>query len=178
MICNTCKIEKPLSEMVPRRDRPCGFSKQCKACNRAKSLAWGRNHQERTRERAKEWRSKNIEYARKRDKERSKDERRRVGSRASAKARYARQRAEMLAAYGGKCVCCGETEGRFLTLEHIFHDGSQHRASKGPNQIVSDLRRLGWPKDRYTLLCMNCNWSERNGGPCPHKAGPKFIVVG
>lgn len=32
--------------------------------------------------------------------------------------------------------------------------------------------KLGWPKDRYRLLCYNCNIARaRHGGRCPHEDG-------
>jgi hypothetical protein len=31
---------------------------------------------------------------------------------------------EMLSAYGGKCVCCGESEYKFLAIDHINGGGS------------------------------------------------------
>src|SRR5689334_14898203 len=30
-------------------------------------------------------------------------------------------------AYGDSCVCCGETNPLFLTLDHINNDGNKHR---------------------------------------------------
>ena len=33
--CNTCKIDKPISDMVKRPDRPNGYRKLCKACKSA-----------------------------------------------------------------------------------------------------------------------------------------------
>ena len=32
--CIICKVEKPLSEYTPRKDRPCGYDGRCKECNR------------------------------------------------------------------------------------------------------------------------------------------------
>jgi len=83
---------------------------------------------------------------------------------------------EMLGAYGRKCVCCGEAETRFLTLDHRFNDGSQHRKELSENgtkiktsTMYAYLRKLGWPKDRYQLLCWNCNCAKHIYKVCPHK---------
>jgi hypothetical protein len=80
-----------------------------------------------------------------------------------------RDRAELLAAYGGKCTCprCPETNSAFLTLEHVNGDGSQHRRDVGSHSYA-DLRRRGFPQGDYTLLCMNCNHGSRFTGICPH----------
>jgi hypothetical protein len=86
-----------------------------------------------------------------------------------AGARYrAKLRSLMIEAYGSKCVCCGETELDFLTLEHIGGGGNKHRKECN-NQILVDLNKRGWPKEGFTLLCYNCNLSTRFGRICPHK---------
>lgn len=77
-------------------------------------------------------------------------------------------RLEVINAYGGKCVCCGETEERFLTLEHTWHDGAEHR--KAGKKVYQDLRGKGFPQDKgLTIMCWNCNMATRYGEPCPHK---------
>lgn len=80
------------------------------------------------------------------------------------------------AAYGGfKCVCCGETEPMFLTLDHINGGGTKHREelrngqpAAGGSWLYRELRRAGFPPG-YQVLCFNCNCGRaRNGGVCPH----------
>lgn len=83
-----------------------------------------------------------------------------------------RLKAEMVAAYGGRCECCGEAEITFLTLEHVNRDGADHKRRLGTNgghAIWLDLKKRGWPKDGFTLLCWNCNCSTKNGAACAHK---------
>lgn len=78
----------------------------------------------------------------------------------------------MIAAYGGKCVCCDESQPEFLSLDHIANDGASERKERGWKlsgvHLYRALRRAGYPKERYQLLCMNCNWAKRNSGRCPH----------
>lgn len=85
---------------------------------------------------------------------------------------------EVADAYGGKCACCGESNLGFLTIDHIFNDGNIERKSiienGGPlvvgTKLYRRLKKMGYPKDRYQLLCWNCNCGKRmNGGICPHK---------
>lgn len=96
---------------------------------------------------------------------------------ANERVRRKRLRDELVQAYGSICECCGETEPRFLTLEHKKKDGMEHRKSVGGNYpIYVNLKRRGWPKDDYTLLCWNCNCSERYGKPCPHKVKKTICV--
>lgn len=84
--------------------------------------------------------------------------------------RAAALRAEMIAAYGGQCACCGEAEPIFLDLDHIYNDGAAHRRELGNGvQVQLSLKAAGWPRDRFQLLCCNCNQGKaRNGGVCPH----------
>lgn len=75
---------------------------------------------------------------------------------------------EMIQAYGGKCLCCGETAFEFLSLDHI--DGERPKEwPRGGHQLYRRLRKLGWPKDGLRLLCMNCNTAIGFYGHCPHE---------
>lgn len=81
-------------------------------------------------------------------------------------------KAEMHAAYGGVCNCCGEREQLFLQLDHVHNDGHLDRKkNKTSAKLWAKLKRQGWPKDRYQLLCANCNHGKAiNGGVCPHQS--------
>lgn len=78
---------------------------------------------------------------------------------------------QVFSAYGNECSCCGEKRIEFLTIDHIFGDGAEHRrvSSMVGRRIYGYLKQLGYPKDRYRLLCMNCNWSHGKFGYCPHE---------
>lgn len=82
-----------------------------------------------------------------------------------------RLRTEMFAAYGNSCSCCGESELLFLDLDHINNDGALDRQVNGCGvKLLGRLKKAGWPKDQYQLLCSNCNQGkQRNGGICPHQ---------
>ena len=74
-----------------------------------------------------------------------------------------------------KCTCCGESTLAFLTLDHVNNDGAEDRKkllghSRAGN-LISILRRNRYPnKDRYQVLCFNCNMGKSvNGGVCPHQ---------
>jgi hypothetical protein len=117
-------------------------------------------------------------------------ERRRIQSRDRAsrgvKVAVRRLRAEMVAAYGGACSCCGELNPAFLTLEHLNGGGAEHKKrlgtiggrKAGPDKVLRDLRRRGWPKDEATVLCFNCNCAKyfRGDGVCPHEL-ERFAAV-
>lgn len=83
----------------------------------------------------------------------------------------ARLKLDAIAAFGRKCQCCGENHPYFLSLDHIKNDGNTHRESLNEQQIYREARREGWPKDKYQMLCMNCNFAKGHFKECPHKAG-------
>lgn len=80
-------------------------------------------------------------------------------------------RNKVLAAYGDKCVCCGETESDFLQLDHVKDDGAEHRKllKKVGYSLVAWAIRFNYP-DSLQLLCANCNHGKRVlSGICPHE---------
>ncbi len=89
------------------------------------------------------------------------------------------------AAYGGYvCNCCGETDWRFLSLDHVNNDGAAHRKklsrgtrNRGVGGIYGWLRKAGYPAGIIQVLCMNCNYGKRmNHGVCPHKEQRSIAV--
>lgn len=75
--------------------------------------------------------------------------------------------------YGKKCVCCGETEIKFLTIDHIHSDGVEHRktlgGSGGGSIIIAWIVKNCFPENMFQILCYNCNLSKGVYGECPHK---------
>lgn len=97
---------------------------------------------------------------------------------ARAKKRRDALRAETLQAYGHACACAGCTEIRaeFLAIDHTNGDGAAHRREIcGQNKLFGGTRIYGWlkkrgfPKDRFRLLCHNCNLARGFYGYCPHE---------
>jgi hypothetical protein len=76
-----------------------------------------------------------------------------------------RKRLKAISHYGGKCVCCGESNWAFLEFDHINNDGSIHRKNAKINAewIIAN----GYP-DYLQLLCANCNKAKGLYGRCPH----------
>lgn len=78
-------------------------------------------------------------------------------------------REQMFDNLGHQCSCCGESNKVFLTLEHLDGRGAEHRRKRSSNSgILVDVKREGWPKDKYTVLCFNCNCGKAKVGQCPH----------
>lgn len=86
------------------------------------------------------------------------------------RAHYRILKMEMIIAYGGGCSCCGEKGIEFLTVDHIYNNGAAHRQELGGLglKVWLDLKRKGWPKDGYTILCWNCNCAKKYGKFCMH----------
>lgn len=79
-------------------------------------------------------------------------------------------RALILEAYGGKtpkCVCCGENDKRFLTIDHINGGGSKHK-KEIKNNLYRWLKINNFPEG-FQILCYNCNQVKYIYGKCPHK---------
>ncbi|KKL68019.1 hypothetical protein LCGC14_2129140 [marine sediment metagenome] len=102
-----------------------------------------------------------------------------VKNRILDKQRRKDRRQRIIDHYGGKCVCCGESEPVFLSIDHINNDGADHRANitkkkgrgkqAGSTTMYKWIERNNYPTD-LQLLCHNCNMGRyRNGGICPHK---------
>ena len=85
-----------------------------------------------------------------------------------AKRYRAKLKKQILDAYGPICSCCGETIPEFLTPDHINGGGGKHLKKRGVQGIYLDIIREGFPKDKYQILCMNCNWGKSVYGACPH----------
>lgn len=90
--------------------------------------------------------------------------------RAKGRARHAALRLEALKHYGGQCACCGETEPKFLGIDHIDNNGAAHRKEIGRSgkAIYYWLRDNNYPKG-FQVLCHNCNAAKGRYGICPHQ---------
>ena len=106
------------------------------------------------RENEKKWRKNNPEKMKKWNKEFGK--------------RYRDKNRELVFNhYGKKCACCGESNLKFLSIDHINGEGTIHR-KKIHRQINIWLVRNNYPKG-FQVLCFNCNWGKYNNkGVCPH----------
>jgi hypothetical protein len=71
-----------------------------------------------------------------------------------------------------ECACCGESEYKFLCIDHINDNGAEDR-KKNPSHatgrgLYTRLIKEGYPEG-YQLLCFNCNMAKGIHGVCPHK---------
>ncbi len=83
-------------------------------------------------------------------------------SRARYRHRYLRpdivKREAVIAALGGKCVCCGyDADVRALTLDHKNGDGYLDRKRLGSKIARYYYTRIDEAKKNLQVLCCNCN---------------------
>lgn len=105
-----------------------------------------KEHSEKYRKLAKDWYSKNSERVLRQKKE---------------------WREKAIVALGGICVCCGENDALFLTIDHVNNDGAEHRrlVNRGYYRHIA----LGQLDYEMQILCSNCNSAKQWYGECPHK---------
>lgn len=100
---------------------------------------------------------------------------------------YRNIKSDVLSAYGGACVCCGESNPCFLTIDHAQNDGAKHRKVRKSDGGQYDgsgigmyrwLKKMGYPKDgRFQLLCYNCNCCKQHD-PVGHRlAHPNAVNI-
>lgn len=156
--CAACRVTKAEDEFHRNKSRQTGRQIYCKPCMLAAGAASRTKHIERLRpifaERQRLRRRANVErYA------------------ANDRRAWLKLRGQVIAAYGGKCACCGESDEHFMALDHKQNDGAAHRREiGGARSIYYWLRANGFPRDRFQLLCHNCNMAKSFYGQCPHQA--------
>lgn len=155
-VCSKCKQEKPLSEFWKHKQCKGGYNTHCKKCVRKYQREYYKTHSKQEMARTTKYRNKNRERCN-----------------SYTRNYYAKQREKVIKHYGNKCVCCGEANIRFLTIDHVNGNGRKHRKKIGNmgsgwyNWIIKN----NYPID-LQILCFNCNCGRQaNGGVCPHKEG-------
>lgn len=70
---------------------------------------------------------------------------------------------------GGRCACCGETERRFLQIDHVNGDGNRDRVRRSPQAFYRHVMENEEPGVRLRLLCANCHFAHSYRSGCPHE---------
>lgn len=89
-----------------------------------------------------------------------------VKERLRGRKKYLLNREKVFNHYGYKCICCGERESIFLSIDHVNGKGTMHRKQTG-NILYVWLRLNNYPEG-FQVLCHNCNWAKAHGD-CPHQ---------
>ena len=164
--CPDCQEFKPLSQYYSNAQRKHLDHKgtYCKPCAKVRMRKWYENLPDR-KAKKRAYRLKYLDKSKQYDRTKRENLKR-----------------EFLEAYGGVCTCCGEDNPKFLSLEHVKRDGAAHRKQLQPGVrrggsttwVLRDLKKKGWPKDGYTILCFNCNFGAWINGICPHKTEERY----
>lgn len=90
-----------------------------------------------------------------------------------ARERARKERIKVLSHYGAICACCGETQEKFLSVDHVNNDGNLHRKSLKRTSIMPWIIKHNFPSS-LQILCHNCNMAKALYGQCPHKTSVEF----
>lgn len=88
---------------------------------------------------------------------------------AQKKGYWHKARTEAIAAYGGKCRCCGVSDYEFLQLHHAHKDGGKHRRELRSNRIAVWARQNNYPAGYLEVVCGSCHNAITYFGYCPHE---------
>ena len=155
--CNTCKQEKDNENFNKNSTSIDDLSYDCKKCACDRSRKWRENNPKKVINHRKIYKNRSKIY----------DKKRATGS-----------WIQVINHYGAECVCCGEKELLFLTIDHVNNDGNKHRKElniRGGYNFYRWVIENNFP-DILQILCYNCNYGKnRNKGECPHK-NEKYIT--
>jgi len=74
--------------------------------------------------------------------------------------------------YGSRCFCCGETNIKFLTIDHINNDGNKHKIELKSQKttLYRWIIKNNFPENMFQVACYNCNCARsKNNFICPHQ---------
>lgn len=173
--CSRCKSAMDLLLFGKDSKSTDGKMSYCKGCACERVREYKRLHPEKVRESSRKanrkFYRKNKQSIAERSKARNSEPRvKAMNARNTKKARDL-LKIEMIESLGGMCACCGITEHRFLSMEHKLGGGNQHRRDCGGSStaVLIDAKKMGWPGDKFEVLCFNCNLAKHKCGICPHK---------
>lgn len=169
-LCKKCDTIKDISEFWKDKTQSGGYHFYCKKCEGAMNKKRRLENADKYKKLAKKYyrkgRIKIIEKQKERYQKKHSEirEQQRVAIRA--------KRLKVLDYYSqGKleCACCGESEFKFLSIDHIDNNGYQHRKQLDGKNLYGWLIKNDYPSG-FQVLCMNCNWGKAmNDNVCPHK---------
>jgi len=165
--CTKCKEIKPREAFYKDKSRKDGKCPNCVACMKA----YREERREYYNAKHQEWRARHLDHvnAYNREWEKTRDDEHKDKRRKYKRDLARKAHRDAIDAYGGFCACCGETEPKFLQLDHMNNDGAEHRRQIKGVRLGPWLRRRGYPEG-FQVLCANCNFAKHtNGGMCPHQ---------
>lgn len=179
-ICRKCKIEKDLRDFYKQKRGKFGVRGKCIECITTVAQEFYKNNRDSELHRVRVYGIKHKEerqtyYQRTKIYQIDKEMKRRkvLGSiyleeRKIYLKDYRRKlRKDFISMYGGVCTCCGESNFKFLSIEHLL--GQVGKKKDGSARAYAKALKFYQP-DIYTVLCFNCNMGKSlNRGVCPHQ---------
>lgn len=156
--CPKCKKIKDCNEFPRNKSRKDGLYVYCKDCSKVLSKKYRLKNPEKCYQAIRRWQKRNPEKLK-----------------LTMHNAALKTKREVMGKYSEgdpKCACCGETEIKFLTIDHIKGGGMAERKklnNKGGYNFYRYLRKKNYP-DGYQVLCFNCNMSKGAYGECPHRS--------
>ena len=155
--CSACKQTFPHDQFGKDRSTSDGLTYACKSCQKKARSKYWKEHSDKAKLASANWEAQNK-------------------SRRNAWRRknHFQLKIEVMSHYSGGlpiCRCCGIDILDFLTIDHEYNDGAQHRKTNnliGGYQTYAFLKRNAYP-DGFRVLCRNCNSSIGLYGYCPHQ---------
>lgn len=163
--CGKCKVVHPISMFRKSNQRGDGYQYNCKTCLAILGKKWASKNKDYLNAYRRKWVEKNKERLFARRKELYFKNHKHMLDK--MRERYRGLKEQIFEAYGHACACCGETRKEFLCVDHINGGGSKDRKGN-PQGVYVRIRQQGFPKDKYRLMCHNCNMSLGFYGYCPH----------
>lgn len=164
--CNKCGVLKSLDSYHKHKLMKDFHSNECKICHKINNQKWYSDNTKKCGLQQKEYRIKNHDKVREIEKKSflRNREKRLFGMR-----QYIIKLKDFVyKMYGDKCDCCGETNREFFAIDHINGGGTEERRKLGTRGILIMASKEGFQKEKYRLLCHNCNMSLGFFGYCPH----------
>jgi hypothetical protein len=171
-LCSVCKEYKPFDMFNNRSSSKDGKDRLCKYCyqqycRRIAEEKQNGTYQSKCRqarltdEQRESKRLEQIEYQKKYRQEK------RTKINLQKKSKMLQSKIEGMKIYGGCCQCCGESNEKFLTLEHL--NGRDKSKKRRTGLAAWNIARIEGYPDTYTVLCFNCNCAKGIYGVCPHQ---------
>lgn len=164
--CSKCKKILGFDKFYKAKARLNGIASQCKECMTTTATNWKNKNREKYNALYRKYRQENWEKVR--TIERRSRAQNREQNLKQMRDYYAKLRSQLFEAYGNKCACCGEMHKEFFAIDHIQGGGTTEKKKLGTRPLYRKIIDEGCPKDKYQILCHNCNMSMGFYGYCPH----------
>ena len=166
-LCKRCDTDKPDKDFYfdKTKDRLYAY---CKPCHKSIAAGWAKKNKRKVAADARKRYRESPEKHRTATAKWRKDHR--EAEKKRARDRFRNLHAVCIEGLGAACACCGEPRRTMLEIDHIGGGGNEHRRRSGGSVgTYNEIILSGFPRNRFQVLCANCNQSKRrNIGVCEH----------